>query len=591
MAATRGDGRTDEPVSVAELCRRLGPVPATADSVATGATPLLIGDLLRREGRPEVGPDPFAPTPVVAVPEARRAPSSRAVQDDDPGAVPVPRRRGEACKTALGAGGLVVAGSVLGAALLAAAGIGGALPVPQGDDGTGQFQGQGTLRTPGTAYGSVNGRHVVSGAGLVRAVNYYLPFTRSPAPMAAPMTAARPAVLPASAPVARAAVPAQALAPAAVPASGEPGAGLPQVVGQVTQPVAAGYRGRRPGHRCCRLDRSAGSRRLVRRRQPSSGRSTPVVSHRPSIRSHTRAPRDPVVTPVAAAVAPAVAGVTDLVQPVAGAVGPVIGPVAAPLVRAATPILDPVLRATAPIVNAVAPASTPIVAAAAPIAGPVLAATQPAVGQVLDAAGPGLAAVGPLVQPLQDLAEPIATRVGATGLPQGDVSALPTQAIPMVQSTTDGATSTLQDATAAAGSVVEGATGRRRCRHRHRGAVRAPRGRPPHHAAPDRGRGPHAARGGRLPHDTAADRSAGGRARPVGRLPHAPAQDRPARASRHRQRTDGRRPERRRTGAHRRSGQRSRLLGQHRVRRVEPRARPGPAAAGSATRRRPSPDC
>ena len=80
----------------------------------------------------------------------------------------------------------------------------------------------------------------------------------------------------------------------------------------------------------------------------------------------------------------------------------------------------------------------------------------------MDAAGPGLAAVGPLVQPLQDLAEPVATRVGATGLPQGDVSALPTQAIPMVQSTTDGATSVLQDATASAGSVVEGATGRRR---------------------------------------------------------------------------------------------------------------------------------
>ncbi len=117
MAATRGDERTDEPVSVAELCRRLGPVPATADSVATGATPLLIGDLLRREGRPEVGPDPFAPAPVVAVPEARRAPSPRAAQDDDPAALPVPRRRGEACKTALGAGGLVVAGSVLGAAL------------------------------------------------------------------------------------------------------------------------------------------------------------------------------------------------------------------------------------------------------------------------------------------------------------------------------------------------------------------------------------------------------------------------------------------------------------------------------------------
>ena len=52
MAATRGDERTDVPVSVAELCRRLGPVPATADSLATGATPVLVGDLLRREGRP-----------------------------------------------------------------------------------------------------------------------------------------------------------------------------------------------------------------------------------------------------------------------------------------------------------------------------------------------------------------------------------------------------------------------------------------------------------------------------------------------------------------------------------------------------------
>jgi hypothetical protein len=63
------------------------------------------------------------------------------------------------------------------------------------------------------------------------------------------------------------------------------------------------------------------------------------------------------------------------------------------------------------------------------------------------------------VEPLQDLAGPIATQVGATGLPQGDVSALPTQAIPTVRSTTDGAASALQDATASAGSVVEGATG------------------------------------------------------------------------------------------------------------------------------------
>ena len=196
---------------------------------ATGAAPLLVGDLLRREGRPS-----GRPVAVVAVPDARRAPSPRPAQDDDPAAVPVPRRRGEACKTALGAGGLVVAGSVLGAALLAAAGVGGALPVPQGDDGTGQFQGQGTLRTPGTAYGSVSGRHVVSGAGLVRAVNYYLPFTRSAAPTAAPRTVARPAVLPASVAAARGAVPAQALAPA----SGDPRDPAPSGGGRVTQPAA-----------------------------------------------------------------------------------------------------------------------------------------------------------------------------------------------------------------------------------------------------------------------------------------------------------------------------------------------------------------
>ena len=33
-------------MSVAELYRRLGPVPASADSLATGATPMLVDDLL-----------------------------------------------------------------------------------------------------------------------------------------------------------------------------------------------------------------------------------------------------------------------------------------------------------------------------------------------------------------------------------------------------------------------------------------------------------------------------------------------------------------------------------------------------------------
>ena len=91
--------------------------------------------------------------------------------------MPTPRSRGDACRTALGAGGLVVAGSVLGAALLAAAGVGGPLPFGQGgDDPAGQFQGEGTLVKPGTAYGSVRGRDVVARSGLLRAIAYYTPF-------------------------------------------------------------------------------------------------------------------------------------------------------------------------------------------------------------------------------------------------------------------------------------------------------------------------------------------------------------------------------------------------------------------------------
>jgi hypothetical protein len=176
-------------VSVAELCRRLGPVPATADSTETGATPLLVGELLRREGRAEVPvPEPVVAAPAAEIPESLGARPPGAARNDDL-AIPVPRRRGEACKTALGAGGLVVAGSVLGAALLAAAGIGGALPVPQGDEGSGQFQGEGTLRSPGTAYGSVTGHSVMSGSRLVQAVGYYLPFARSSGTTAVPRVA------------------------------------------------------------------------------------------------------------------------------------------------------------------------------------------------------------------------------------------------------------------------------------------------------------------------------------------------------------------------------------------------------------------
>ncbi|HEX5811173.1 MAG TPA: hypothetical protein VFY38_03655, partial [Pseudonocardia sp.] len=158
-------------MSVAELCRRLGSAPATPDSLSTGATPVLVGDLLRREGRPPVRAE---------VPAARVAPSPEPEPGADQPGVPTPRSRGDACRTALGAGGLVVAGSVLGAALLAAAGVGGPLPFGQGgDDGAGQFQGEGTLVKPGTAYGSVRGRDVVARSGLLRAIAYYVPLGSS----------------------------------------------------------------------------------------------------------------------------------------------------------------------------------------------------------------------------------------------------------------------------------------------------------------------------------------------------------------------------------------------------------------------------
>ena len=88
---------------------------------------------------------------------------------------------------------------MLGAALLAAAGVGGPLPFGQGDDdGTGQFQGEGTLVGPGTAYGSVRGRDVVHRSGLLRAIAYYTPWPES-TPVS-PAVAARAGAVPTAAP-------------------------------------------------------------------------------------------------------------------------------------------------------------------------------------------------------------------------------------------------------------------------------------------------------------------------------------------------------------------------------------------------------
>ena len=119
---------------------------------------------------------------------------------------------------------------MLGAALLAAAGVGGPLPFGQGgDDGAGQFQGEGTLVKPGTAYGSVRGRDVVARSGLLRAIAYYTPFGSTDDP--ARRAPARPAWCRRAGP----AGPVQALAPAgaAVPA-GPTGGIVAPVVGGVT---------------------------------------------------------------------------------------------------------------------------------------------------------------------------------------------------------------------------------------------------------------------------------------------------------------------------------------------------------------------
>jgi hypothetical protein len=335
------------PVSVAELCRRLGPVPATADSLATGATPVLVGDLLRREGRPLASPDVAA-----EIPEARADPDS-----DSNRAVPAPRSRAEACKTALGAGGLVVAGSVLGAALLAAAGVGGPLPSFQGDDGTEQFQGEGTLVRPGVAYGSVSGRDVVASSGLLRTISYYTPWGDTPpSPTAAVARPASVASLPLS-------VPAQnggATVPIVGNTAGGAGAApvgpqvVPSVVGGTTGGVGSVVNGTTDGVGSVVNGTTGGVGSVVNGTTDGvtsvvngttdgvtsviGGAGEGVISIARPVVEHL----EPVVPPVAAVVAPTAAGLMDLVEPVADLVGVTAGE---PLTDLAGPVATPAVAA------------------------------------------------------------------------------------------------------------------------------------------------------------------------------------------------------------------------------------------------------
>ena len=391
MAATRGDGSTDVPVSVAELCRRLGSAPPTADSVSSGAAPVLVGDLLRREGRPLVRAE---------VPAARVAPSPEPEPDADQPVVPTPRSRGDACRTALGAGGLVVAGSVLGAALLAAAGIGGPLPFGQGgDDGVGQFQGEGTLVKPGTAYGSVRGRDVVARSGLLRAIAYYSPF--GSATGAATGAGARAAAV---VPGAGAAGPVQALAPTGAAAPVGPATSVvTPVVGGVTQAAA------------------------------------------PAVGSLAQA-ANPVVAAVVAPAAPLANGVATAVTPVAE----LADTITAPALESATPAIE----AVTPLVNTAAPAVGPVLAATESMIQPVLAVTGPAVAPALGAAGSVLDLADPLLPSLPGgLTDPVV----ADDLPAapGSVAQAATgNAVSTVRDAAAGTTSAVQGATDAARPVL-----------------------------------------------------------------------------------------------------------------------------------------
>jgi hypothetical protein len=347
VAGTRGDGEdrtaTTGTVSVAELYRRLGPAPVPADTAATGATPLLVGDLLRRERHPAV-------VLLALDPAGEEEPGP-------PAAIPVPRRRtAEACRTALGAGGLVVAGSVLGAALLAAAGVGGPIFPGQGDDSSGEiFGGGASIGRDGTAHGAVTGQTVVSASGLLRSAFtslYPQQAPTAPAPRRA-AAAAAPAALQAGVPRPRAVTAATSGA------------------GTVTGPVA---------------------RTVAPVTQAAADAVTPVVTTvEPVV-----APVAAVVAPAATAVAPVAEGAATIVTPVAEVAAPAVVAVAAPVEAVARPVVDavaPVVRTAAPVVDALRPITSPVLDAAAPAVGPFAQAAAPALAPLLDAVDPVVAPV------------------------------------------------------------------------------------------------------------------------------------------------------------------------------------------------------
>jgi hypothetical protein len=422
----------------------LGSAPATTDSVSTGPAPVLVGDLLRREGRPPV-------------PAARVAPRPEPEPDDeDQAVVPTPRSRGDACRTALGAGGLVVAGSVLGAALLAAAGVGGPLPFGQGgDDGAGQFQGEGTLLKPGTAYGSVHGRDVVARSGLLQAIAYYRPFGSTNHPAAGPGARAVGAPGARSAagvvPVAGPPRPVQGLAPAAavVPAGPAGGIGTSVVGGTVAHTA-----------------------------QPVTDAIAPVLGGV----THTAAP---VLGGVSEAAAPVLGGVSEAAAPVLGTVTETTVPVLTEVTQTAAPAVGSVAQAASPIVaTVVAPAATVISPLASDVAGamtpvadlvgtttaPVLETMTPVVEAatpLVKAAAPAVQAAGsvldladPLLPSLTgELTDPVVNQAGAVadGLPAAPASlaqAATGDAVSAVRDVAAGTTSAVQGAADAAGPVL-----------------------------------------------------------------------------------------------------------------------------------------
>ncbi|HEX8519170.1 MAG TPA: hypothetical protein VF667_06220 [Pseudonocardia sp.] len=245
MAGGRYDDATPTTgaIGVAELYRRLDVAPPrdpdadpagrTGPGRVDTGTFVPVGELLRREGRPL--PAPAAPPE--PAPAADRAP-----------AIPVPRRRAAgAARSALGAGGLVVAGSVLGVALFAAAGLDVPLPPwPSDGQGTdGLFDG-----VPGPGGGSavrspVTGQRVVALSGLVRQAYAQQPAAPPPGAVrgvAAPAAGARPGAATGGARHAAPAAPAVGVsrpAPPRTTASGPTASRSAGPVGPVTATAAA----------------------------------------------------------------------------------------------------------------------------------------------------------------------------------------------------------------------------------------------------------------------------------------------------------------------------------------------------------------